>query len=101
VSIDGARVENVVGAEVYRRGYYGYGAPDDDEEPSFAFSVMQAEKDSENDLTKCTRIVAATSPQGQLSEAQAIEGLPELKRVATAGREADRAVNDIIRFFEE
>lgn len=103
VSIDGTVVDNVVGAEVYRRGYYGYGAPEDNDgdEAEFAFSVTQAEKDKANDLTKMTRIVASESAEGKLAAAQDIPDFPYLKRVATAGRSTDKAVADIIDFFNE
>jgi hypothetical protein len=102
VSIDGAAVDNVVGAEVYRRGYYGYGPPEDSEEsPEFCFSVMQAEKDKANDLTKMTRIIAAENPQAKLAGAQDVPGMSSMKRVQTAGRASDKAVADIIHFFDE
>lgn len=102
VTLDGQAVDNVVGAEVYRRGYYGYGAPDDEDgDEEFAFSVMTAEKDKENDLTRMTRIVASQSVEGQFQDAQAIAGLPGFKRVAARSRQEDKAVRDIVNFFDE
>lgn len=103
VSIDGSKVENVVGAEVYRRGYYGCGVPEDNDgdEPEFAFSVMQAEKDKANDMSKMTRIVASENPQAKLEGARNIAGIPGVKQVATAGRKMDKAVADIVDYFSE
>ena len=89
VSIDGAAIENVVGAEVYRRGYYGYGPPEDGEaDPEFAFSVMQAESDKANDMTKMTRIAAS------LGQSKTVLASAKVKQT-------EKAVADIINYFNK
>lgn len=103
VAIDGVAVENVVAAEVVRKGYYyGYGSPGEDGDEEFSFSVLQSEKDKENDTTKMTRIVAAEDERARASAALEVEDIPSVRAVPeqSGTDKPEKAVADIIDYFD-
>jgi hypothetical protein len=102
-TVDGVVMENVVCAEMHKKGYYGGYGPDEDEgdEPEFVFCLTTAEKDRGNKMQKMTRIVAAEQREAGLSTARAVAGLPSVKAVPAGRPGHAEAVRSIVGFFSQ
>ena len=83
VSIDGKKLDDVTGVQIYRPYVYStYEANDKDADDVYCCEITTLSQDEESGIKTLTRVVASESKTGKELEAEPMEDCPAFKAVA-------------------